>query len=521
MIFDGFFIYHLVAELNENLKKARLEKIYQNDEQSFVFAFYARGTRFYMNLFLSPQNVGLYVTQHQTLGSTSSQFLSTMKKHLEGAILEEIMQYESDRVITFHFTAYDFIDGPVKKELIFEAMGRHSNLMIVKDGIIVDTLKKMFFEEGRQLLPQATFEYFPSDKKPFFSIDYENIHSPKDLVDHYMGISPYLAKYLYEHQVQLKDIPVNPTKVLKSQKGYVFDLFEPSLETLSYDSISKMMDDTKKNKQSSYLKHEQFIIKHIQKYEKKISLYELQLQDAKENVSHKHIGDMIYQSGHDVGSHMSSVDVYGEIIHLDATLTLNQNAQKHYKLYQKAKRSIHHIEQQLIQQKEMLDMFYEYQTYLSFSNEASIKELEKELIPYGFKAAKTKTVSKKQQKPHILTLQDQGITYYIGKNNLQNEYVTHQLAKKDDYWFHVKDAPGGHIVVTTSTLDEYTLRKACMLAAYFSSQRLSSSIPVDYVQVKHIKKIPGLPSYKVTYKHHQTMYIDIDQTKIDNYLKTV
>jgi predicted ribosome quality control (RQC) complex YloA/Tae2 family protein len=148
--------------------------------------------------------------------------------------------------------------------------------------------------------------------------------------------------------------------------------------------------------------------------------------------------------------------------------------------------------------------------------------LEAELIPYGFKGNKMPKVSKKQHsKPNIIRLEDQGIIFYIGKNNIQNEYVTHVLANKEDTWFHVKEGAGAHVVVTTKTLSEPILRKACMLAAYFSSMRDSSSIPVDYTLVKHIKKIPGLPGYRVTYKHHSTLYIDIDPIQIQSFLKNV
>ena len=150
---------------------------------------------------------------------------------------------------------------------------------------------------------------------------------------------------------------------------------------------------------------------------------------------------------------------------------------------------------------------------MSMSTQDSIRDLDKELLSYGYKKMKFDVVKKKKDKPNLLTLRDGEITYTIGKNNLQNELLTHTLADKNDYWFHVKDAPGAHVVVHTSDLNESVLRKACMLAAYYSGMKHSSSIPVDYTRIKYIKKIPGLPGYKVTYKNQQTMYIDIDEEK--------
>jgi predicted ribosome quality control (RQC) complex YloA/Tae2 family protein len=522
MVFDGFFIFHLIKELNQELEKARLEKIYQNDETSFVFAFYAKGSRKYVSLNLSPHRFGIHITEYKQHGALTSQFLVTMKKHLEGAILESITQYETDRVMILNFTSYDFIDGPVSKKLVFEAMGRHSNLLMIKDEVIVDTYKKMFFDEGRQLLPQAKFEFFPSDKKSFESLDYDDAESPKDLVDQYLGVSPFLAKYLFETKADIRLIKVKPTRNLKTRKDYVFDIFKETDEKVYFETISEMMDHEKEEKRDRFLSHRLFIDKQIAKYDKRLAQQEMSLDEAKEKLENKNFGDQIYQSGHPLDEKRSSIDIGDLHIVLDPTKTLNENAQTYYKAYAKAKRSLNHIVKQMEQTKEMIDLFHEFKTYLDFANHDNIKDLETELIEYGYKGSKTKKVNKKQEKkPNIIKLVEGDVTYYIGKNSLQNEYVTHTLGKKDDYWFHVKDAPGAHVVVTTNELDEHILRKSAMLAAFFSGMRQSSSIPVDYTLIKNIKKIPGVPGYRVTYRNHQTIYIDIDEEKIDHYLKNV
>jgi len=243
MVFDGFFVYHLVQELNTQLEKARLEKIYQTNEMSFVFVFYLRGQRRFMNLNLSSHNFGAYLTKKKDESTFNSQFLISLKRNLEGAILQNVSQYQTDRVMIFNFIMNDFIDGSVSKQLVFEAMGRHSNLLITKDELIVDTFKKMFFAEGRQLIPQAKFEFFPTTKLPFLAIDYSKIFSYKDIIDQYMGVSPILAKYLIEHNIQIPDIKINPTKQIGSKKSYVFDIFDQKEEKKYYCTISKLMDD--------------------------------------------------------------------------------------------------------------------------------------------------------------------------------------------------------------------------------------------------------------------------------------
>ena len=521
MIFDGFFLYYLIQELNQKLSKARLEKIYQTGQWTFVFIFYLNGERMQFKIDLSPHHFSMYITEQKAEVTLNSQFLMTLKKQLEGSILDQITQHETDRVAIFHFTTYDYIDGPIPKELVFEAMGKHSNLILTKDQIIIESFKKMFFEEGRQLIPMAHFEFFPSHKLPFFHIDYHHIENPKDIINQYMGVSPSLASYLFETKKQVLDIPLKPTLDLVSNKGYVSDIFLDQVVKQYFNSISLLLDqrvDLKPKQESS---HAHFIDKQIKKYQLKIEEADLKKKESMTMLDEKTNGDLIYSSHVDLKEKRSDLVVNGVKIILDPLLTLNENAQAFYKRYQKAKRSFEFIDEQIKHSKDMLALFESFKTYLDLSPREHLADLEEELILYGYKPKQKNQVKKKHKKPIITRLSENGYHYLIGRNSTQNEYITHQLAQKEDYWFHVKDAPGGHIVVTTDQLNEHIIRKAAMLAAYFSSLKQSSSIPVDYTMIKHVKKISGTPGYHVTYKQHQTIFIDIDEEKIESYLKNV
>ena len=148
---------------------------------------------------------------------------------------------------------------------------------------------------------------------------------------------------------------------------------------------------------------------------------------------------------------------------------------------------------------------------------ASIKdalEIQQELIGHRY-MLEDKEKNKKKARPNYLTYIVGETLLYVGKNNLENEYVTQKLAKGSDYWFHVQKASGSHVIVATNELTEELCRTAAMLAAKFSSLSDSSSIPVDYTQVKHIKKIPGKRNCFVTYTRQKTIYIDIDEAKLN------
>lgn len=519
MIIDGVFIKHLIKELNKNLEKSRLEKIFLFNETTFVMQFYHQGKKQKCVIDLNPNSFSTYISQKPLSSKTNSQFLMTLKKQLEGGILNSITQYLTDRVLIFDFTLFDFIDGPVKKTLIFEAMGKHSNLLLVKDNILVDTYKKMFFETGRQLIPGANFEYFPTDKKVFDQIDYNSIDSPKMMTRSYMGISLKLATYLYEKQLQISDLVLNPTKDLTINNGYFMDIFPTQHDKKTYLSLSDLLDDQKIINKQFRQSYHLFIEKYIKKLFKKKEQLEKALLDTKEQLQDKNKADYIYQSGLDLHTKQSTLNIYDMTINLDSQITLNENAQKFYKTYHKAKRGLVHITKQIKQNNILIDLFESFKTYIDIASENDIKDIENELIPYGYKAKKQSVNKKQKHIPNILTIKDDQAIYLVGKNNIQNEYVTHELARSEDYFFHVRGAPGSHVIVKTDKLNEFIIRKASMLAAYFSSLKLSSSIPVDYTLVKHIKKIPRVPGYKVIIKNQKTMFIDIDQEKIDSYIK--
>lgn len=519
MVFDGFFIHHLILELNTHISKSRIEKVYQTSSDTFLLVLFAKGQRYKLKIDLSPNRFGMFLSKTDEKNQTTSQFLNTLKKHIEGGILENITQYETDRVMILNITIYDFIEGPISKKLIFEAMGKHSNLILVFDDLIIDTFKKMFFESGRQLLPQAKFEFFPSDKTSFFNMTYDDLISPKHLVHHFLGISPFLSEYIMASNILPKDIKIKPTRCIDLKKDYVADVFDEGKTKLHYQTISEMMDQDDVSSKPQFISHQNFILKNIWKLNKKIENFENLMEEANSNLSYKSKGDYIYQSGQDMSLKLHELVIYDEKIVLDPTKSLNENAQHFYKLYQKAKKSLVHIENQMNETRAQIDHFESLKHFIEFASPDSIKDLETELSNYGYKKLKTPKINKKTaSKPNILKIIDEDAIYLIGKNNIQNEYVTHTLAKKEDYWFHVKDATGAHVVVQTKKLTEHILRKAAMLAAYFSMMRHSSSIPVDYTEIKHIKKIPKLPGYQVTYKNQKTIYIDINPDLLSKYL---
>lgn len=515
---DGLLLYHLKNELHDTLNKARLERIVQNDDFSFCLTFYRYGEKHHVIINVHPNNFAVYITEHKQTASITTQFSQSLKKALSGAILESITQHQTDRVLIFNFTINDLIEGPIHIELVFEAMGKYSNLILKDDKQIIDTFKKMFFESGRQLLPHAVFEYYPSDKKPFTNFTYDDILVPKDISERYMGISRMTATYLFEHRLKPLDLNVKPTLDVDKQDVYIADIFDDLHEKHYVSTISALFDRPKKIHKQSKVSYEHFIQKQLKKFMRKAEQLNLQKEQNLQKLDTKLKADAIYQSLIPLQEKHSSILVNDEHISLDPTLTLNENAQHFYRQYQKAKRGIEPIAEQIKSNQHLIDLFNDFKTYLFLSEGNDLDDLASDLEIYGFKTKKKIVNNRKRQKPNIMKIVDEDATYIIGKNDKQNAFISHQIAHANDMWFHVKDAPGTHLIVQSESLNEAIIRKAAMLAAYHSSLSLSSSIPVNYTLVRYLKKIPKMPGYHVTYTHQKTIFIDIDHTLINGWI---
>ncbi len=200
-------------------------------------------------------------------------------------------------------------------------------------------------------------------------------------------------------------------------------------------------------------------------------------------------------------------------IALDERYDGKTNANKYYAKYQKAKKALTHLQEQInIVENEIL-YFDSLITLMENASYYDALEMKEELENLGYlKKKKTKQVHR-PKKLHIEQyLTKDNIQIYVGKNNLQNDYLTFKMASKNDMWFHVKDMPGSHVIVHSQNLDEYTIRLASQIAAYFSKGKHSSSVPVNYTLVKTLKKPQGAKPGQVILSHYSTIYIDPDET---------
>ncbi|MCM1196299.1 MAG: NFACT family protein [Roseburia sp.] len=540
MSFDGVFLHKLIQEL-DILKTGRITKVIESGDTDFILAIRANHQNHNLMISLSCDFARIHLTNKSYESPTNPKSLTMLlRKHIEGFFIEDLYQYSNDRIVVFKLAGYSEMRDFTHKYLICEIMGRYSNLILTdEDYKILEVLKHTGVTEfGRTMLPNAIYQFPEITKSNPYTLSLkklEELHitSPRELCNTLEGVSIALANYAFTKEqvlpffyslIQADPSPSTFTSSQGKKDFYYIPLSD--LDKKSYPTLSKLLDDyyyqadhqskikLKTNDLAS------FIQRQIHKNEKKIKKLETEALDASHAEEYKIKGELLL-SYPNLKAKESKVSIFNyytnqeEIIDLDIKYDIITNSQKYYKKYQKTKTAIHYIEEQLNLAKNEIEYFQILLDQLKCASINDALEIRQELIENRY-LLEVANKSKKKVKPNYLTYIIDDVYIYVGKNNLQNEYLTHKLAKASDYWFHVQNASGSHVIVCKSELTENLCRTAAMLAANYSSLNESSSIPVDYTLIRNIKKIPGKRNCFVTYTKQKTIYIDIDKKILEN-----
>jgi len=553
MSMDGRFYSFLAKELNVALENARIQKIYQLSKTDFLFIVRGNKETLQLSLSLSTTLSRIHLTMwRDEKPDNPSGFCMFLRKYLEGGTIENISSINQDRIIRIKVENLNEIGDITHYHVYMESFGRYANLIIADDqDIIIDSYKKVSPTETEQRtiikgahyqIPE-TSKVLPTDYETDAFFETEEVITDKMLTSHFQGLSPVVAKYILSYKDQKEctykqafqsfiNAPVNPTSAImnEKQKYYYFDIFPESTKKTTYHSLSELIDiislesvKIERMKQISKTIY-QLAKREYEKNRNKLEKLSAELEDALSSNIYRIKGDLIYQNLpliHKGDGQFVAFDyeTNQEVkVNLDRLLDPKQNAAVYYKKYKKAKNAVTYITEQIHLTKQLIDYFDLLVSQIETAAISDIEEIKVELTEKGYLRKKGK-VSKKKLPSFETYYSSNDTAIYVGKNNIQNEYLTHKLARNEDYWFHTKDAHGSHVIVKTAELDEEIIRMASNLAASFSKARLSSSVPVDYTQIKYVKKTPGEMASFVNYTHQKTIYIDPDMTLIAHYKK--
>lgn len=549
---DGRFVKFLAQELNEKLHSGRIQKISQISKTDFLFFVRAnnRNQKLYYSLSTSLARINLTNHDYPT-DFIPGGFCMFLRKYIEGGIIKEIKALNDDRIMEFEVEGKNDLGDSVTLYIIVEMFSRYTNMVILdSDRKIINAYKHISpFDNADRTILNGVSYILPSDER-LFQDDLEGIKeifTPEitsgEIVDSIRGISPLLAKYVVEKAghnpkkmfsvySEIVHQEVQPTVMLGNHTDfYYIDLFKSNKSY--FDTLSELVDFY--YLEASSLERVKQVYKYINNFTKqelkrkknKLEKLTVDLNNAIHNDILRIQGDVLITNQHLItkGDSMFkgySYELEKEIeVELDRLLSPVQNANKYYTKYKKQKIAVSYIEKQIKITKVVIIYLDDILVQISNTkNLNDLTEIQEELRSNGF--LPRKKVTSKNKKPNFDTYYDEtGVLILVGKNNLQNNYLTHKHANRNDWWFHVKDQTGSHVVVSSDAdeLSEITIRTAANLSACFSKSRNSSSVPVDYTRVKYIKKVPGIFGSFVTYTNQKTIYIDPDMELVEQLKK--
>ena len=197
------------------------------------------------------------------------------------------------------------------------------------------------------------------------------------------------------------------------------------------------------------------------------------------------------------------------LVELDPKLSPAANAQRYFKLYQKARSARRLAAEQKERTEEELNYLEgQLENLGKCTEEAELFEIRSELEHEGYvKPSRSRSQMKSLAPSRPLKLfASDGTVILVGKNNLHNDKLT-ASAQPNEIWLHAKDMPGSHVIIVGENPSDKTIGEAASLAAYYSKGRSSSRVPVDYTLRKYVKKPGGARPGFVIYTHQKTLYV--------------
>ncbi len=533
----------IIKQINETLLGGRINRIYQISNYELLMTVRANRENHKLLISAHPMYARIQLTNLDfPTPQTPSHMTMLFRKHLEGGYLTKIEQVGLDRIARLEFTAFNELGDKVAFNLYIEIMGRHSNISLCdQNNKIIDCIKRISpsMNTTRFLQPGATYQLPPMQSKldPFK----EGYVESNNLTKTYSGFSPELSRevlYRLDHGETFEEVigNINDSRSIYISKAdgkeyfHVIPLRTVSDEHHEYsltdglDEHFGFIDEKERIKQQT-ANLERFVSSEYTKNETKLAKLKQELEDSKNADEYRIIGDLIYSSMHLIHKGMESAELDNYYtnekikVKLDPKLDARGNGQKYYNRYQKAKNAKAHLVEQIELTENEIEYFDSVKTLLANASYTDALEIKEELENLGYLKSKNRKKGKsKSKRPQFSThFTKDGIEINIGKNNLQNDYLTFKYASRFDHWFHVKDIPGSHIIVRSDELDEYTIRLAANLAAYYSKARNSSSVPVNYCLVKNLKKPSGAKPGKVILSSYKTIYIDPDEQQVKEF----
>lgn len=566
MALDGIYLYSLVNNLKNSIIDSKIDKINQPEKDEIILTIRKDRKNIKLLISSSPKFARIHLTNNVKQNPiVAPMYLMVLRKYILGGRIIDLIQKDNDRILIMKIENRDELGFDSTYSLIIEIMGRHSNITLVRDrdNKIMESIKHITpnINSYRVLYPGVEYVYPPiSNKLDPFSCTYENLNSfitnnsialDKDFYFNcFTGISKLLSNELYysitkEHSSPTRNeiyenlknftnnISENPSfTIFSDNEGYLKDYYCTHLsysyanyKTTNYNDPNILMDTfySKKDKQDRLQNKstdlQRLINTNIDRCNKKSNILKETLKECKKKDDYKIKGDLLTSYIYSIkkgDNECSLLNFYNENeeeyikISLDKTKTPSENIQRYYKKYNKLKASEEHAILELEKNNNEVEYLNSVLTnILNVESYDEIDEIKNELIETGYIRYKKKDKQKKAKisKPHHFTSSD-NIDIYVGKNNIQNDYLSLKFANKNFLWLHAKDIPGSHVIVCAFDVPDKTLEEAAIIAGFYSKGKNNNKLSVDYTKVKELKKPNGSKPGMVIYHKNNTIVIN-------------
>lgn len=569
MPMDGLTLSFVRDELARTLIGGRVDKITQPERDEIIIMLRSLGKNRALLISINPNCARIHLTNDKRVSPLEpSNFCMLMRKHLQGGKLTDVRQIGGDRILEIDVENRDELGDLRVRTLVLEIMGRHSNLMLVNyNGKIIDSLRHVTddISRVREVLPGLDYQRPPAQGKlDPDKIDAEQLThalegAPGRLAKAYAGcisgVSIQAAREMTYRLMGDEDAHISETTparaaefavnylrgmrtwthptMVQDAEGAPLDFMafpyecRAGLKSISFDSMGDMMDaffmqrDLVERISQKSAALNRVLHSNIERCEKKLGLQLDALHDGENSEDYRIKGELLMAQLYAVSKGAARVeldDYYSPeggkiVVDLDVKLSPAANAQRYFKLYQKAKSAQHQAAEQA--EKTRQELFYlegQLDNLQKCTDESELSEVREELVREGYLRANHNRRTMKKLPPsapyHFIA--PDGTDILIGKNNVQNDQLT-RTAEPNDTWLHVKDMPGSHVIVCTRQPSRETLMLAANLAAYFSKGRASSQVPVDYTLRRYVKKPAGSKPGFVIYTHQSTLFVTPDE----------
>ena len=579
MNLEGLTLKLVTDTLSRELLNSKIYKVFMPNPHALLLL--VRRTRD-TNALLADMNGGspaLYIPEQLPENpETPPTFCMLLRKHLEEGRITRITQSGLDRIITLEIDMLGASSKIITKKLIFELTGKNSNIILTQDDIIIDSLKHVGAAQSsyRAIQPGKPYVAPPPQSglnlltaAPADIVQTANAVPAASFLKAFIGATTGIGKATAQELLQAADIvpqevrldnasctaladvivklqsrlnaaeQEQPVYALISRTNQVKtiltlppQLLEQGMHAREFANINSAINFAMSLKPIQLPQHEQLqklVTGEIAKHKKKLAALEQDLAHAENAEEQRMLADTImaniYQlrKGQTQAELINIYDGESVTVQLSPILSPTENAQAYYKRYNKYKRAQSEVALQITATEEMLQYLASLDSsLLTASSKNEIEEIRQEMIAADLikvVGKKKKSALQKSQPLHIRLSKDTDL--YIGKNNRQNDYVTFSIGGPRDLWFHTKDIPGSHIILKTTLPEarEEDIALAVELAAYFSKAREGSSVPVDCVQRRYVKKPSGSKPGFVIFTNQKTYYATPDAQKLEKYLK--